>query len=222
MRSGKTLFALVLLGSLAGCYPPTQSSYSPAVWEQPQPVDFFYGTIVAIRPAEINYGSPAGFGLRARWSPWLAGLSAGGSGPSGGLGATAAGVGVFFEASVPNVPAKEYTVMLDHGCNPPDPYLDPRAGTAAVVIVQNVYPSEREPGMDEHVAVRVVGKSARIIAGALPAYAETRLAAMAPAPFCGGGGSYAYAGDTVTYGGLGTTYGGHGTSSTVLRNSWSP
>jgi hypothetical protein len=93
-------------------------------------------------------------------------------------------VGVFFEASVPNVPAQEYTVMLDHGCNPPDPYL--ATGTAAVIIVQNVYLYERAPVMDEHVAVRVVGNSARLIAGALPAYAEARLAASAPAPFCGG------------------------------------
>jgi hypothetical protein len=222
MRPVKTLFALVVLGSLAGCYPLTQSSYSPKVWEQPQPVHFFYGRIVAIRPADIAYGAPAGFGLRARWSPWLAGVSAVGEGPSGGVGVTAAGVGVFFEASVPSVAAKEYTVMLDHGCNPPDPYLDPRAGTAGIIIVQNVYPFEREPAMDEHVAVRVVNNSARIIAGALPDYAEARLAATTPAPLCGPGASYAYAGDPVTYGGPGTTYGGHGTSSTVIRTSWSP
>jgi len=36
MRLGKTLFALAMLGSLAACYPPTQSSYNPTVWEQPQ------------------------------------------------------------------------------------------------------------------------------------------------------------------------------------------
>jgi hypothetical protein len=43
MPPGKTLFALAMLGSLPGCYPPTQSSYSPKVWEQTQPVHFFYG-----------------------------------------------------------------------------------------------------------------------------------------------------------------------------------
>jgi hypothetical protein len=80
------------------------------------------------------------------------------------------------------VPAKEYTVMLDLGSNPPDPYLDPRAGTAAILIVQNVYPFEREPMIDEHVAVRVVGNSAHIIADALPLYAAARLAAAAPMP----------------------------------------
>jgi hypothetical protein len=182
MRIVKTFSVLVALGGLAGCYPPTQSSYSPAAWEQPQPVHSFYGRIVAIRPADIAYGAPAGFGLRARWSPWLAGISAGGDGPSGGFGATVAGVGVFFEASVPNVPAKEYTVMLDRGSNPPDPYLDPRASTAAVIVVQNVYPFEREPILNEHVAIRIVNNSARIIADALPPYAEARLAATAPMP----------------------------------------
>jgi hypothetical protein len=195
MRPGKTLFALVVLGSLAGCYPPTQSSYSPTVWEQPQPVHFFYGQIVAIRPAEIAYGAPAGFGAKLGLSPYLAGIHAGAAGPAGGIGVSGGFVNVFFEASVPNVPAKEYTVMLDHGCNPPDPYLN--TGTAAIILVQNVYPFEREPAMDEHVAVRVVNNSARIIAGALPGYAEARLAATTPAPLCGPGGSYAYAGDPV-------------------------
>jgi hypothetical protein len=182
MQLNKTLAAFVMVGGLVGCYPPTQSSYSPTVWEQPQPVHFFYGQIVAIRPAEVAYGGPAGFGAKVGLSPYLVGVHAGGAGPAGGVGVSAGFMNVFFEASIPNVPAKEYTVMLDRGSNPPDPYLDPRSGNAAIIIVQNVYPFEREPVMDEHVAVRVVGNSARIIADALPAYAKARLAATAPMP----------------------------------------
>jgi outer membrane lipoprotein SlyB len=182
MNFVRIVSALALLGGVGGCYPTTQSSYEPAVWEQPQHVDFFYGTLVSIRPAQIAYGGPAGFGLRARWSPWLAGLSAEAGGPSGGFGATAAGVGVFFEASIPNVPAKEYTVMLDHGINPADPYLNPRSHTGAIIVVQNVYPFEGEPGVNTRVAVRVVGNSARVIANPLPPFAEALLAAAAPMP----------------------------------------
>jgi hypothetical protein len=183
MNFVRAISAVVLLGSLGGCYPPTQSAYSPAVWEQPQPVHFFYGRLVAIRPAEIAYGGPAGVGLRLRPAPWyLAGVGAGATGPSGGVGVAALGAQVFFEASIPNVPASEYTVMLDRGSNPPDPYLDPRERTAAIIIVQNVYPFERAPQLNEHVAVRVVGNSARIIADALPPDVELRLAAAAPMP----------------------------------------
>ena len=91
MRHNKKICALAMVGSLVGCYPSTQSSYSPTAWEQPQPVHFFYGQVVAIRPAEIAYGAPAGFGFRARWSPWLAGISAGATEASGGFGATAGG-----------------------------------------------------------------------------------------------------------------------------------
>lgn len=43
MRPDKTFFALAILGGLAGCYPPTQASYSPTVSEQPQPLHPFYG-----------------------------------------------------------------------------------------------------------------------------------------------------------------------------------
>jgi hypothetical protein len=38
MRPDKTLFVLIMLGALAGCYLPTQSSYSPTISEQPQPL----------------------------------------------------------------------------------------------------------------------------------------------------------------------------------------
>jgi hypothetical protein len=74
MRPDRILFALITLGDLVGGYLPTQSSYSPTVWKQPQPVHFFYGTIVAIRSAEIAYGGPAGLGAKvvklALGEPW--------------------------------------------------------------------------------------------------------------------------------------------------------
>jgi hypothetical protein len=43
MRPDKTLFALIMLGSLAGCYPPAQSSFSPLPAEPPQPLHPAYG-----------------------------------------------------------------------------------------------------------------------------------------------------------------------------------
>lgn len=193
MHFVKAISALMLLGSLAGCYPPTQSAYGPDVWERPQLVHFFYGRLVAIRPAEIAYGGPAGVAAGLRPAPWhLAGVGAGAAGPSRGVGITALGAQLFFEASIPNVPATEYTVMLDRGSNPPDPYLDPRERAAAIIIVQNVYPFERAPQLNEHVAVRVVGNSARIIADALPLDVELRLAAAAPMPVPLSGQSVSY------------------------------
>jgi hypothetical protein len=185
MRFVTAISALSLLAGLAGCYPPSQSSYNPVVWEQPQPAHFFYGRLVAIRPSEIAYGGIAGFGVRAGFAPgWVAGVGAGGSGSSGGFGVTALGTRLFLEAAIPNVPAKEFTVMLDHGSDPPDP-------AAAIIIVQNVYPFEREPALNDHVAVRVVGNSARVIADALPPDVERRLAG-GPMPIPLSGPAVAY------------------------------
>ena len=75
--------------------------------------------------------------------------------------------------------------------------------------------ASRAAGQDagQHVAVRVVGNSARVIANALPPEAAARLAPM-PLP-SSDGGPYPYPGDPVKDGGLGTTYGGHGTTSSV-------
>jgi hypothetical protein len=121
---------------------------------------------------------------RAGLAPgWVAGLGAGAFGSSGGFGVTALGARVFLEASIPNVPATEYTVMLDNGTSPPDPYLNPQAHTAAIIVVQNVYPFE-EPGPVplSRVAVRVVGNSARVIAAPPPPFPQQLLAAVAPMP----------------------------------------
>jgi len=43
MQPDKTLFALIMLGALASCYPPTQNNYSPTISEQPQPLHPSYG-----------------------------------------------------------------------------------------------------------------------------------------------------------------------------------
>lgn len=43
MRPGKTLFALAVLASLVGCYPPTEVGHSPTASDQPQPLHPSYG-----------------------------------------------------------------------------------------------------------------------------------------------------------------------------------
>jgi hypothetical protein len=43
MRPEKTLFALAMLASLVGCYPPTEASHGPTVLDQPQPLHPSYG-----------------------------------------------------------------------------------------------------------------------------------------------------------------------------------
>jgi hypothetical protein len=186
----------LLLCILVGCNPPTQSGYSPSVVEQPQPVHFFYGTLVGIRPATLEYGNEAGIGVGIGLSPWLAGLHVGGYGPAGGLRLSAAFLDIPIVASAPNLPATEYTVLLDRGTNPPDPYTaDPRA--AAVIVVQNDNPGEPPLNWYAHVIVRVVGNSARVMANWLPPAIENRLAA-GPLPVPLQGQRYAYPSGTIT------------------------
>ena len=50
MRPDKTLFALIMLGALASCNPPTQNNYSPTISEQPQPLHPSYGYGVSPPP----------------------------------------------------------------------------------------------------------------------------------------------------------------------------
>jgi hypothetical protein len=91
----------------------------------------------------------------------------GGPGPYGGLKITAAFVDIIPSGSAPNVEANEYTVMLNTGTNPPDPFLSPRDPRAAVIVVQNELPDRypRDVGMQpgEDVVVRVVGNSGRVM-----------------------------------------------------------
>jgi hypothetical protein len=195
--SVRTISALALVAGLVGCYPPTQTGYNPAVVEQPQPVHFFYGELVDVRPASLEYGYEAGIGATARLSPWLAGLHFGGNGPSGGARFSAGFVDVLVGGSVPNLPATEYTVMLNTGTNPPDPFLDSSQRTAAIIVVQNDLP-ERYPtdfGMQkgEPVVVRVVGRSGRVMRNPLTPNATAHLAAVAPMPVPLAGAAVAYA-----------------------------
>jgi len=91
-------------------YPRTQTSYTPGDVEQPRPVDFFYGRLVDVHRASLEYPYEAGIGLGAGISPYLAGLHlTGGPGPYGGLKITAAFVDIIPSGSAPNVEADEYT-----------------------------------------------------------------------------------------------------------------
>lgn len=87
MRVLKAISLLALLGALTGCYPPTQTQYSPTVVEQPQPVHFFYGTLIAQpRLVSFRYGNTAGFGAALfRTSPYAAGLVVSGHDATAGL-----------------------------------------------------------------------------------------------------------------------------------------
>src|SRR5690349_11270830 len=95
--TGYLLLWLAAASCLAGCYPPSQSSYPPIAWEQPLPVHLFYGRVVAISPAEIAYpGATAGVGLRIGLSPYVAGVGAGAAGPAGGFGVAAGFAKIYF------------------------------------------------------------------------------------------------------------------------------
>jgi hypothetical protein len=174
----KAVYALALVGVVAGCYPRTQTEYDPDVFEQPQPVHFFYGTLIA-PPRQVSLEYNRIFGIGAAFygtSPYVAGVVVGGSGGSGGLGAAFAGRALVAAGSVPSLPAVEYTVMPDWGTNPPDPYVR-IPGAAAVIVVQNVQPGDPPMGVGQRVVVRVVGKSGRVMADPLLPGASARLAA---------------------------------------------
>jgi hypothetical protein len=183
----KTIFAFALLGVLAGCYPPTQTQYPPEVVEQPQPVHFFYGTLIDVRAATLEPGAEPGIGATASFSPWLAGLHVGGRTGNAELRISAAFVDIPLIASAPNLPATEYTVMPDYGTNPPDPYVH-APGAAAVIVVQNDHQGDPPMRLGDHVVVRVVGNSGRVMANPLPPAIAARLAA-GPLPVPLGSGS---------------------------------
>jgi hypothetical protein len=165
--------AIALAALLAGCYPPTQTEYSPTLAEQPQPVHFFYGTLIDRRAATFKYGNTAGFGAALLPTyPYLAGVTVSANGPTAGIGAAFGGTALLAAGTIPSLPATEYTVCLNRGTDPPDPYLPPGA-PAAVVVVQNDYPDrydytngrqndlDMQPGTQ--VVVRVVGNSGRVM-----------------------------------------------------------
>jgi hypothetical protein len=172
MRLLEATLLLALIGALTSCYPPTQTQYNPTVVEQPQPVHFFYGTLIDRRPASFEYGNTAGIGVASfPTSPYFAGVQVAGNGATAGIGAAFGGVALLAAGTVPNLPATEFTVCLNGGTDPPDPYLPP--GPAAVIVVQNDYPDRYDlpngypndldmaPGAP--VMVRVVGNSGRVM-----------------------------------------------------------
>jgi hypothetical protein len=61
MRPDKMVFAWIMLGALASCYPPTQSSYGPSISEQPQPLHPSYGyagSAVSVPPLPLTLPPP--------------------------------------------------------------------------------------------------------------------------------------------------------------------
>lgn len=142
---------------------------------------FFYGWLIDERPATLEYGYEAGIGAKIlpRW-PVAAGIHFGGEGPAGGIRLSAGTVDVLVEASVPNLPAIEYTVLLDYGTNPPDWYIrsiKPAERKAAVIVVQNQYPTDPPLAIGRRVVVRVVGSSGRVMADTFPPNVSAQLAA---------------------------------------------
>ena len=178
MRVARTAIALALLQGLAGCYPATQTEYSPAVVEQPQPVHFFYGTLVDVRNATLEYGHETGFGATVvpRFPPG-AGIHVGGAGPVGAVRFSAGAADVLVEGSAPYLSAIEYTVWLDYGTFPPDLNLASGGGKGAIIVVQNEFPTHHQLQVGEHVVVRVVGGSARVMANPLAPDVARQLAA---------------------------------------------
>jgi len=162
MHLVKVISALVVLSGLISCYGGGRD-YRPTVTEQPQRVDFFYGTIIAAQDARLRYGNEAGLGLRPGLSPYLAGIHIGAYGSGVGARFSAGFVDVLVEGAVPNVPAVEYTVVLDRNTYPPDPFLQPNQ-RPAVLVVQNEYPTDTRLSVGTRVFVRVTGGSGRVMA----------------------------------------------------------
>lgn len=183
MRFTRTTIALALMLGLPGCYPATQTEYSPAVVEQPQPVQFYYGTLVDVQNATLEYGHETGFGatVAPRFPPG-AGIHVGGAGPVAAVRFSAGVADVFVEASVPHLPAIEYTVLLDYGTSPPDFNLAGGGGRGAIIVVQNE-PTDHVLQKNQRVVVRVVGGSARVMANPLhPDVARQVAAGPMPVP----------------------------------------
>jgi hypothetical protein len=144
-----------LLGSLIGCSSssglPTQRAYSVANIEQPQPVTFYCGTLLAAAPAILPNPIPPGIGITPGISRWLVGLHAGSSGPNAGIQVSAGFLDLYGIASAPEAPLTEYIVRLDNGGGP-------------VVVVQNALPElYGVPPTAGPVVVRAVGNSYRVM-----------------------------------------------------------
>ncbi|HVC50652.1 MAG TPA: hypothetical protein VND87_01385 [Stellaceae bacterium] len=181
MRVVGLLSAWALVGVVGGCaYPGGQQQYNPMVYEQPQRVDFFYGTIIAARRVTVGQNdASASVSINPRSPiPFVVGVHAGPRGPSGAdAGLSVGPLDVFADAAVPNVPAIEYTVLLDKKTYPPDPYLNP-AQSPAIIVVQNYYPDDLPLAVGYRAFVRVVGNTAHVMrADSLPFGVEPAVSA---------------------------------------------
>ena len=185
---GASFGVMSLLVVLGGCATapiyPGQPPYSAAAYEQPQPVDFFYGTLIDARPVPLNLrpGSSASVGIGpAPVLPLTIGVN-GTQGPGMSAGGLTVGpVNVYAEAAVPDVPAVEYTVLLDRKTYPPDPYLSP-AQHPAIIVVQNRYPTDLPLAVNNRVFVRVVGNVAHVMRADTISPAYERVVSAGPLP----------------------------------------
>ena len=155
MHVARVMPAFIVLGSLVACSSssqlPTQRSYSVANIEQPQPVSFYCGTLLAVAPAILPNPTPPGVGITPGISRWLVGLHGASSGPNASIQVSAGFLDLYGIASAPAAPLTEYTVMLNTG--------------TPVVVVQNDLPELYGPPISAPAAVgvRVVGNSGRVM-----------------------------------------------------------
>lgn len=183
----RTIGLLLLLVGLGGCTTPSsvpgQPAYSPAAVEQPQRVDFFYGTVIDKRPVAVKSGNGGGAGIGLVPRPPLPAIGVGFvQEPNGVTDTLTLGpLGIYAEGAVPDAPAVEYTILLDRKIDPPDPFLNP-AQRPAIVVVQNDYASDLPPRVGERALVRVIGRSGHVMrADQIPPGVE-RLVSAGPLP----------------------------------------
>jgi len=162
---------LVSVTALSACtYYPSVGNWNQPSIEQVQPVHFYYGQVIDRRGPPVFYNAP---GYLPRWQP---------------DGSTALNAGQVFYGGlsqglgfVPNLPAVEYTVMLDKETLPPDPYLDPGQRTS-VIVVQNEQIQDEGIATGSRAIIRVVGNeregySARVMRADTLAAAEANVSA---------------------------------------------
>lgn len=175
MRAGTSVFALLLLTSAGGCqygteygaqggdqylsYHANAAAWNAAAVERPQRVRFYYGYIVDIRPnvrvAYFGSNSSSNWEPAGRQVAQVAEFS--GTDPSMPAGARVLGQ--------PNLPAVEYTVMLDKPTMPADGFLR-YSQHPVIAVVQDIPPTEDPLFKGQRVVVRVVGDSAHVLAAA--------------------------------------------------------
>jgi hypothetical protein len=168
----QSVLVMLLLGTLSGCWWPREAAYSPAVIEHPLPVEFFYGTIVDVRTnVNVEYYGQLGHAERL-YRPR-------------GADALFIPLGVLDQELSPNLPAVEYTVMLDGRRISPDSYMQPQP-RPAIIVVQNFNRADREDallGKGARVFVRVIGNTGHVFpADRLLPGVEPLLKAPAPMP----------------------------------------